>query len=235
VLDRLRTRLQGFFAGVGATFSGIMPSPTGWTVAGILVSVFAATSYARGGMTGEVLGGVLVLVAGWFDVVDGAVARVTGKASMRGAFLDSTLDRLAEFALFAGILIGGYASPLIVLVALSFSLLVSYTRAKGEALGVKLGGVGIGERSERLLVLAVSSIMGYVGWGLVIVFAIALFTFMERSYTALLALRMPQGPEPTDAIGTWGERFCSLRQDSPTGGTGATQSAFPKSLEYGAF
>jgi archaetidylinositol phosphate synthase len=121
-----------------------------------------------------------VLASGWFDIVDGAVARVTGRTSKRGAFLDSTLDRVAEVAVFVGILAGGYAQPLYVLLALSLSLLVSYTRAKADSLGVSLSGVGIGERSERLLVLAIASLVGLVQWGVVVVALIAGYTFLER-------------------------------------------------------
>ena len=95
---------------------------------------------------------------GFFDVLDGAVARATGRTSQRGAFLDSTLDRVSEVVVFLGILVGGYASPFLVLLALSLSLLVSYTRAKGDALGVNLAGIGVGERSERLVVLIVTSL-----------------------------------------------------------------------------
>ena len=129
-----------------------------------------------------------MLVAGWFDIVDGAVARVTGRTSKRGAFLDSTLDRVAEIALFGGIMLGGSSAPILVLLALSFSLLVSYTRAKGDALGVALSGVGIGERSERLLILAITSILGLLYWGVVLVIVVALFTFLERTGRAVTSL-----------------------------------------------
>lgn len=194
MLDRLRSRLQSYFAAVGTAFSKLESSPTVWTAVGLAVSLLAAAAYTTGAYRGELIGGVLVLVAGWFDIVDGAVARVTGRASKTGAFLDSTLDRVAEIALFSGILVGGYASPLAVVIAISFSLLVSYTRAKGDALGVKLAGVGIGERSERLLVVAASSFVGYLGWGVLLVAALALFAFVERSYTALTQLRRPGEP-----------------------------------------
>ena len=123
------------------------------------------------------------------DIVDGAVAKATGKASKRGAFLDSPLDRVAEIALFAGVLIGGYSSPPVVLLALSLSLLVSYTRAKGDALGVSLSGVGVGERSERLLIIAVSSVIGLLWLGVVLVLAVALYTFLERTFRAIRALK----------------------------------------------
>lgn len=189
MLDRLRNRLQSFFSSVGSWFAHIETSPTAWTMVGLLISLLAAASYSTSHLTGEILGGVLVLVAGWFDIVDGAVARVTGRTSKRGAFLDSTLDRVAEIALFAGILVGGYSNPLFVLLALSASLLVSYTRAKGDALGVALSGVGIGERSERLLILAVSSIVGLVYWGVVLILAVAAYTFLERTVRAVRAFK----------------------------------------------
>ncbi|MDG7007121.1 MAG: CDP-alcohol phosphatidyltransferase family protein [Nitrososphaerota archaeon] len=189
MLDRLRTRLRSFLNSVGSLFARSGLSPTAYTVIGVAFSFLAAAAYSTSGYAGELAGGVLVLVAGWFDIVDGAVAKVTGKASKTGAFLDSTLDRVAEVALFGGVLLGGYSTPLLVLLALSLSLLVSYTRAKGDALGVALSGVGIGERSERLLLVAVSSIVGLLWWGVVLVLAVALYTFVERTLRAVRALK----------------------------------------------
>jgi archaetidylinositol phosphate synthase len=188
LLDRLRGRLDGFLGAVGKWFSAVGLSPTAWTVVGLLISLLAGLAYWTGGYRGQVLGAVLVLASGWFDIVDGAVARVTSRTSRRGAFLDSTLDRVAEVAVFAGILAGGYTQPLYVLLALSLSLLVSYTRAKADSLGVSLSGVGIGERSERLLVLAIASLVGLVQWGVVVVALIAGYTFLERVYRGARSL-----------------------------------------------
>lgn len=128
------------------------------------------------------------MLSGFFDIVDGAVARATNSVSKKGAFLDSTLDRVAEVAVYSGILLGGFASPLLSLLALSFSLLVSYTRAKADSLGVSLSGVGIGERSERLLVLSIFSIVGFVTYGVLLVSLLAAITFLERVYRASRAL-----------------------------------------------
>jgi len=188
VLDRLRGRLEAYLGRVGRAFSWVSPSPTSWTLVGLALSVTSGLAYSRGAYPGQLVGGVLILAAGWFDIVDGAVARVTGRVSKRGAFLDSTLDRVAEVAIFLGILAGGLAPPIFVLTALSLSLLVSYTRAKGDALGVKLSGVGIGERSERLLILAVASVVGYADWGVIIVAVVACYTFVERTYRAIHSL-----------------------------------------------
>ncbi len=188
VLDRLRGRLEPYLEALGRWFSGLEMSPTAWTAVGLIVSVLSGLAYSTPYYEGELLGGVLVLVAGWFDVVDGAVARATGRTSKRGAFLDSTLDRLAEVVVYLGLLVGGHGSPAVVFVALSLSLLVSYTRAKADSLGTSLSGVGIGERSERMLVLAFSSIFGLAYWGVVVVAVIAGFTFVERTYRASRSL-----------------------------------------------
>ena len=199
MLDRLRARLESNLQSVGKWFADLESSPTAWTMVGLLMSILAAVAYSTSGLRGEVVGGVLVLVAGWFDIVDGAVARVTGRTSKQGAFLDSTLDRVAEVAVFVGILVGSYSLPILVLLALSFSLLVSYTRAKGDALGVALSGVGIGERSERLLILAILSIAGLAYWGVLLVFIVALYTFLERTIRAVVSLREP-GATPTESV-----------------------------------
>jgi archaetidylinositol phosphate synthase len=188
VLDRLRGRLEECLGLVGEWFSRVEASPMAWTIAGLAFSVLSGVAYSYAGYNGQLVGGVLILATGWFDIVDGAVARVTGRVSRRGAFLDSTLDRVAEVAIFLGMLAGGLAPPALVLTALSLSLLVSYTRAKGDALGITLSGVGIGERSERLLILAVASISGYADWGVILVAVVAGYTFLERTFRAARAL-----------------------------------------------
>ncbi len=122
-----------------------------------------------------------MLVSGFFDMVDGQVARVTGKASQKGSFLDSMFDKIAEAAIFLGILFGGYAEPYLVLLAITLSLLVSYARAKADALKVKLQGIGIGERAERLLVIAIIGfIPGLMQYAVIIVIIIAAVTLIQR-------------------------------------------------------
>lgn len=188
-MDRLRTLAGPILLAVGRAFARVSPSPWVWTILGVSLSVLAGIGYSVGGYSGQASGGLLVLAAGLFDVVDGAVARVTGTSTRRGAFMDSTLDRVAEVAVYAGILYSGLASGVIVLLALSASLIVSYLRAKGDALGVSLSGVGVGERSERLILLAGASLLGLVYWGVVGVLVIAVATAAERTRALYAQLR----------------------------------------------
>jgi archaetidylinositol phosphate synthase len=127
-----------------------------------------------------IIGGVLLLVSGFFDVVDGQVARYTKKTSKKGGFLDSVFDKIAEVAIFLGILIGGFAEPYLVFLAITLSLLVSYARSRAESLGVKLQGIGIGERAERLLVIAIIGMAGFMEYAVMIVIIIAAITFIQR-------------------------------------------------------
>jgi len=189
LLDRLRTRLDGSLLALGRSLASTGLSPAAWTWFGLLASLGAAAAYWSSAYSGQFAGGVLVLLGGLFDIADGAVARATGSSTKRGAFLDSTLDRLGEVAVYSGILLGGLASPLFTLLALSFSLLVSYTRAKGESLGLRLSGVGIGERSERLIILSVLSVAGLTSYGVLLVLLVAALTFLERVSKGSRALR----------------------------------------------
>ncbi len=198
MLNRIRERLNSAFLSLGGTMAKLGISPTSWTFVGLLFALLSGIAYAYVAGLGQLLGGILIIVSGFFDLVDGAVAKTTNKISKRGAFLDSTLDRVGEVAIYTGILLGGLSSSLWVLIALSFSLLVSYTRARAESLGTSLSGIGIGERSERLLVLALLSVLGFVGYGVIFVAAIAGYTFLERTYRASASLKekpIPRGQE----------------------------------------
>lgn len=201
MLDRLRGSLKGLFDSLGSAAAKVIPSPTAWTLIGMLFSLLASLYYGEGS---PVTGGLLVILSGFFDILDGAVARAAGKTSPRGAFLDSTLDRVSEVVIYLGILVGNYVNPFFVLLALSLSLLVSYARAKADSLGINLAGIGVGERSERLVVLIVSSLLSAVGLGVIVVALLALITFVQRTVKVSRALgRAPkealQGPSPGPA------------------------------------
>ena len=185
VLNNLRESLRPALEKVGKGFAATGLSPNFWTVVGIIIALASAVVYGMGMEFGLIIGGILLLVSGFFDMVDGQVARVTGKTSKKGEYLDSMFDKISEVAIFLGILVGGYAEPYLVLLAITLSLLVSYARAKSDLINIKLQGIGIGERAERLLVIAVIGIFGFMDYAVVIVVIIAGITLIQRMiYTA---------------------------------------------------
>ncbi len=136
-------------------------TPNTLTVTGFLVSVAAGVLIAKGYF---LAGGLVVLFAGAFDLLDGPLARATGKTTKFGGFLDSTLDRLSEAAVLAGIL-AFYAyhkemwECLLAYATFVGSVMVSYLRARAEGLGVKCE-VGIFTRAERVVVMSIGLIVG---------------------------------------------------------------------------
>jgi CDP-diacylglycerol--glycerol-3-phosphate 3-phosphatidyltransferase len=161
-------------------------TPNGLTVIGFLVSVGSAVALAQGYF---VAGGLLVLFAGAFDLLDGPLARAKGQSTRFGAMLDSSLDRLSEAAVFLGILIyyvnqnitWETSLPYITFVG---SVMVSYLRARAEGLGLKCE-VGIFTRAERVIVLAVGLMIGqWIDQALVIALcilaALAFVTVVQR-------------------------------------------------------
>ncbi|MFH1775485.1 MAG: CDP-alcohol phosphatidyltransferase family protein [Chloroflexota bacterium] len=154
--------------------------PTIITLLGFLLAVGAAVLVGRGNF---IIAGVVLLVAGLCDIIDGALARYTQQTSIFGAVLDSTLDRSSEVALLLGISIwyGGQQELRWVLLAglaLMGSLLVSYIRARAEAMGLACQ-VGWFTRAERVLVLSLGLLLGRFPYALVITLAIiTVFSFV---------------------------------------------------------
>jgi phosphatidylglycerophosphate synthase len=176
-------------------------SPTALNIVGMLFGVAAGVLYAKGFI---VTGGWAVLFGGIADILDGRVARARGMASPRGAFLDSTLDRFAEFFAFIG-LAALYANDpfalTMVVTALGGSQLVSYTRARGESQGV-LCKKGVMQRAERLLLLGFASLFDpalserlgqptgtVLGWALAVMAVGTIGTSFYR--TVWIAQRLP--------------------------------------------
>ena len=180
VLNNLRETLRPTLEKIGKGFASTGISPNFWTVIGLLFALCAAVIYGMGIEYGLIIGGLLLLVSGFFDIVDGQVARITGQISKKGGYLDSMFDKISETIIFLGILVGGYAEPYLVLLAITLSLLVSYARAKSDSLNIKLQGVGIGERAERLLVIAIIGIFGLMEIAVIIVIIIATITLIQR-------------------------------------------------------
>jgi CDP-diacylglycerol--glycerol-3-phosphate 3-phosphatidyltransferase len=161
--------------------SALRVRPDTLTVLGWALSLCAAVLFGLGYVR---IAGVVMLVAGLFDSLDGAVARESNRMSAFGAFLDSTLDRISEAAIFVGIVFfyaadGLPYGALLAGVAMTFSLLTSYARARAEGLGIECQ-IGLLERAGRVVILSISSIAGLLTAGLCLVAAGALVTTAQR-------------------------------------------------------
>lgn len=154
----VRSWFYWFIRPVEGTALALHLGPLFFNLAGVAFGVVAAVCFGTGRTN---LGGWAVLLGGAMDVLDGRIARALGVANRRGAFLDSTLDRFAEFAAFVGLALMFRASGpalVVVVTALGGSLLVSYARARGESVGV-VCKLGVMQRAERLLLLGFGAIL----------------------------------------------------------------------------
>ncbi len=109
--------------------------------------------------------GALVILSGFWDAVDGEVARRTGRASVRGDFLDHVLDRYADLFLLLGIAASGFVDPALALLALVSLLLTSYMGTQAQAVGQGRMYGGIVGRADRLVILAVACVLQF-DWSL---------------------------------------------------------------------
>jgi len=160
--------------------SGITPNAL--TLINLALNIVAAYVIATGHL---LIGGVLVLVSGLFDLLDGALARFTKKTTKFGAILDSTVDRISEAAILCGLLIWyapqEEASLKIVLIfaVLIGSFLVSYIRARAEGLGWQCQ-VGLFTRAERVIVLAIGLLINQIFIALCVLAVFVFITVVQR-------------------------------------------------------
>lgn len=168
-------------------------SPNILTITGLLISVLAALEFAIGDL---IMGALFIILSGIFDVLDGAVARVSGNITPFGGVLDSVCDRYADAVIFAGIIYGSvngsiYQPSLLqaplwlwCVLALIGSYMVSYTRARAEAAGSTSMNVGVAERSERLIILVLGGLTGYILIAVAIIAVLAHVTLIQRILNA---------------------------------------------------
>lgn len=156
-------------------------SPAAVTIAGLVGSAIAAVLVAREAL---IAGGIVMLVAGALDMFDGALARATGRASPFGALLDSTLDRVGEAVVLFGVLQyslgqGHRDEASLAFVVIVASLMVSYVRARAEGLGEQMTD-GLFSRPERVAVLGVALITGWLLAGLWVLAVLSSLTALQR-------------------------------------------------------
>ena len=189
---RLATRSIGGLARTRVT-------PNALTAAGVtLCAVAAVLVYFeyRNEFLFFWLGAVVFVVGSVLDILDGALARQSGKGTPFGAFLDSTLDRVSEVFVLGAIALvfardGRTVSLAFAIAAIAGSLLVSYTRARAEAIGLK-GDVGIGSRAERVVVITTGLVLapwGVLRWAIFVLAVTAWFTVAQRMLSVRRQLR----------------------------------------------
>lgn len=199
-----KTRSRSWFLPIATWLADRGVTPDAITVAGLSLSLLAALLLARGSFLGAAF---ILALTGLCDILDGDVARLKGTASPFGAFLDSTLDRAGEGALFGGLAYyyftratGGVwfresemgarfgdadalTLAVLALATLVLSLLVSYARARAEGLGLECK-VGLMERPERMLGLMLGALLGprFMPGVLGVLFLLTLVTVLQRVY-----------------------------------------------------
>jgi CDP-diacylglycerol--glycerol-3-phosphate 3-phosphatidyltransferase len=173
--------------------AGLGVTPNTLTVLGLLLSVLTAFIIAQGLF---LAGGLLVLFAGIFDMFDGAMARARNASTTFGAFFDSTLDRYSESIILFGLLCYVLLNPamqsrfwpfgneqswmtILVFIAVVGSLMVSYTKARAEGLGLECK-TGLLARPERVVILALGLLTGVIIWALVLLAIFSNVTAIER-------------------------------------------------------
>ncbi|ADV64436.1 archaetidylinositol phosphate synthase [Desulfurococcus mucosus] len=148
MLNKLRGRIVLVMERLAKPLVLLGVSPHALTVSSMLVLLVGVFVFAYTSNTLLYL--IFIAASSMLDALDGTVARVTGRTSRFGAFLDSTVDRVNDAAMIWSLSILGFNQTYIVLLLVS-SMLVSYVRARGESLGAQLMGIGLIERPERIL------------------------------------------------------------------------------------
>ena len=190
---RIQQRARHLVALIMQPFARSGVSPNTLTLVGLLLSILTAIVIAQGLL---VAGGLLVLFAGIFDMLDGAMARVRNIATTFGAFLDSTLDRYSESIILFGLLYYVLQRPglhdivwpfpyeqawMIALIYITVvgSLMVSYTKARAEGLGLECK-TGLLARPERVVILALGLLSGTSIWAVALLAVLSQVTAIER-------------------------------------------------------
>jgi len=192
-------------------------TPTGVTLFGLGLHVLGAVWIGFGNLAG---GGVVLLLAAVCDALDGSLARHTGKVSRFGAFLDSTIDRIDETVVFAGIAAYFLRTPsgwgdfwaVTALLVLAGSLITSYARARAEGLGLECS-VGVFERPERVAVTLLGLFLGSIALGLALLVLLffSWFTVYQRIQHVRSTLEGPTGRSP----GHGADAYPAAHHDEP--------------------
>jgi archaetidylinositol phosphate synthase len=186
MLNSYRENVRGYLEAIVRPLAKIGVTPNTITVIGLLISLAGAYLFYIGD---QFWAAVTLLSGSLIDALDGTLARMTGKTSRFGAFLDSTLDRISDGAVLFGIALGGLIDWRIAFLTFMGAYLVSYERCRAELAGSGKLAIGIAERAERLLILIAFALVGYVEYGVYLVGILAWITVVQRMWAAYRRLR----------------------------------------------
>ena len=196
LLTKLKKQVQQALASQARLAHKVGLTPNKVSLIGFILAFASAASY---GLAPNhpwllLLATAFLLASGYCDTIDGIIARTFQQVTVFGGFFDSVLDRYADAIVFAAILVAGLCNKMWwgsfwgtiwVLAALAGSLLVSYSRARAEAAGLKMESVGLAERAERMLILAAVSVAAFfwlpaLGYGVAVLALLSNFTVLQR-------------------------------------------------------
>jgi archaetidylinositol phosphate synthase len=197
LLTKLKKKVQQTLTSQAIAAHKIGLTPNKVSTIGFILALASAVAYAMALNYRWLLllATILLLASGFCDTLDGVIARTFNQTTVFGGFFDSVLDRYADAIVYASIIIAGLSNPLWGptwgaiwgLAALSGSLLVSYTRARAEAADIKMESVGLAERAERILILAVVSLIAVywlpaLGIGIFLLAVLSNLTVIQRAF-----------------------------------------------------
>jgi len=190
MLTKLKEKVQQMLTTEAKAAHKIGLTPNTISAIGITLAFLSALTYAewQNRPAYILIATVLLLLSGFCDALDGALARLYQETTTFGGFLDSLLDRYADAVVYAGIIVGELCDATWGLTALIGSLLVSYTRARAEATGIKMESIGLAERAERMIILAIASITAafwqpktVMNAGIILLAVLSNLTVLQRS------------------------------------------------------
>src|SRR3989337_2274396 len=196
MLTKLKKKVQQLLASEAKAAHSIGLTPNIMSIIGFALSLLSAVAYmfALKQPLLLLLALFLLVASGFCDTLDGIIARTYQQATVFGGFLDSLLDRYADAIVYSGVIIGGLCDVYFGLAALIGSVLVSYSRARAEAVGIKMESMGIAERAERMLILAGASAAAFF-WlqslevGIILLAVLSNLTVLQRGIHVYAVLK----------------------------------------------
>ena len=182
MITRLREKVGKFLLYIGKVFTLLRVPPNLLTILSLIVMIIGFYLFIIHDMLFIYI--LSIILSSFLDIADGAVARYSGRVTRFGGFLDSTIDRINDFILILSLKYMGF-NEFIVYVLIILSFLISYSRARAEGLGLKIEGIGLIERGERILFLIVIIVFSIYMFNvakiiLYILVLLSIITLMQR-------------------------------------------------------